>query len=210
VSKKFLFMALTMALVFALSGFAFAQDDDTAGDDDTTEGDPFSLTGTANGEYPVVLASETEYEFAFEVFNEGGGEVAIKNVAITLPTTSYAIGAYEETFDGVHDGYFWQAAFDEDTATISWEAFGATSSVEMGDIQEGDMLTFSFFATTDTEPNDGFSWVLTGDDAGATVVNGIWFFGEVADDDDTGPEPGDDDTDDGDDDDDDDSGGCGC
>ena len=216
-SKKFLFIALIMAFALAMSGVAFAQDDDAtdddvadddAADDDAVEEPVFHVEATAGGDYPVVLAADTEYEFAFDVFNDAGGDVAIKYVAITLPTTNYQIGDYDEEIEGSTDGFTWAAnEFDEDSATISWAAFGPTSSVEMGDIQEGDMLTFTFFATTDTEGTDGFNWVLTGDEADdPTMVAGIWSFGGTGDDDDddddTTPDEGDDD--------DDDSGGCGC
>ena len=201
VSKKFLLIALSMTFVFAMSTFALAQDDDA---------DPFSLTGTANGEYPLVLAPDTEYEFAFDVFNDSGSSVAIHKVDITLPTTDYVMGDYDFPpidADGDEVGGWQDAVFEG--GTISWEAFGATSSAEMGDIVEGDMLTFKFMATTDTDENgaatDGFAWVLTGNDAGATFVSGVFYFSGVP------PTPGDDDNDDVDsDDDDDDSGGCGC
>jgi hypothetical protein len=213
VSKKFLLIAMIMTFVFAMSGFAIAQDDDTAADDDddSAPADPFHLEGLANGEYPVVLEAEMQYEFAFDVFNDAGGDVKIKNVAITLPNTSYAMDDFEAEMDGVTEDYTWKAVYDEETATITWEAFGATSSVEMGDIAEGEMLTFSFLATTDADATDGFAWTITGDNDGDTSATDVFFFGgEPGDDDDTVPTDDDDDTVDGDDDDDDDSGGCGC
>ena len=176
-----------MVMVFAFSASAMAQD-------------VFHLEGTANGDSPpVTLAPETEYEFAFDVFNDAGGDVAIKAVAITLPTIAYVIGDFTETFPGIHDDFEWEAEYDEDTGTMLWEAFGSASSAEMGDIAEGDMLTFKFFATTDESGSDNFSWMITGDDNGATTAAGVFSFsGEVDDDDDD------------DDEDDDDDGGCGC
>ena len=181
-------LAVSMVMVFVFAGAVMAQED------------AFHLEGSADGDYPVDLAPTTEYEFAFEVFNDAGGDVAIKTVSITLPTTSYVLGDYDEMIEGVRDGFQWQGTFDEDTATLEWATFGPGSSAELGDIQEGDMLTFAFFATTDEEATDGFAWVLTGDDNGATTASGVlWFSG------DDGPIDGDDD-----DDDDDDDSGCGC
>lgn len=197
--KKFLLIALMMAAVFAMSGMVMAQDDDAT--------EVFGLTGTANGESSVALVAGTDYEFAFDVFNTSGGDVAIKKVDITLPNTNYVMGTYAAP-DAIHSDMEWTVEFDETTGTISWESSGtgAMSSAEIGDIAEGDMLTFSFMATTDDAATDGFAWLLTGDDAGATFVSGVWYFGGTDDD----VTPPDDDTVGDDDDDDNDSGGCGC
>ena len=181
--------------------------------------DAFHLEGTADGEFPVTLAPETAYTFAFDVFNDAGGDEAIKYVAITLPTTAYTMGTYAEETDGFNDGYTWFASYDVDSAAISWEAVGTPSSVETGDIGEGEMLTFAFMATTDVDATDGFDWLLTGD--AGTAVAGSLTFGEETDDDTTVDDDATDDDDDdvvpdddddtaGDDDDDDDDGGCGC
>lgn len=196
-SKKFLLIALMMASVFAMSGMVMAQDE------------PFGLTGTAGGASAVTLQPDTAYEFAFEVSNTAGGDVAIKKVDITLPNTSYVLGDYAAP-DALHpEDVEWGVEFDEDSGMISWETsgVGAMSSAEIGDIREGEMLSFSFMATTDADASDGFTWTLTGDDNGATMVSGIYTF-EGGDDDDVTPD--DDDTGDNGDDDDDDSGGCGC
>ncbi|MDP8225262.1 MAG: hypothetical protein P9L99_18015 [Candidatus Lernaella stagnicola] len=194
---------ILVAFVFVLSAsFAWAQEDDV-----------FGLTGTANGEFPATLAPDTEYSFAFDVFNSGGGDEAIKEVAITLPSMAYAIGEYLDEIPGVNTPeYVWQANFDEETSTMYWLATGATSSATTGDIGEGDMLTFSFYATTDADATDGFTYKLYGD-AAKTVVEGIWFFGETGDDDAVDDDAADDDDTadvDDDEDDDDDDGGCGC
>jgi hypothetical protein len=219
VSKKFLLLALTLGFVLALAPFALAQDDtadddaadDDAADDDVADddvADPFTLTGTANGNAPpLTLEANTAYEFAFDVFNASGGAVAIKKVDITLPSVAYVLDtANLHAPDALHpDNGSWAVDFDDISYTITWEFSGVVSSVEVGDIKEGEMLTFSFMATTDADATDGFAWVLTGDDQATTMVSDTFYFGdddETPPDDDTSPT--------GDDDDDDDSGGCGC
>ncbi|MDP8225259.1 MAG: hypothetical protein P9L99_18000 [Candidatus Lernaella stagnicola] len=190
--------------------------------------DVFNVVGgSANGQFPVALQPGTEYEFAFDVFNESGDSVSIIDVMITLPTTSYEVGAYNDITSGLHNNFYWEAWYDADTATMSWHSFNAVSSAEMGDLQEGDVFTFSFYAVTDEAGTDGFSWLLLGDDNGATQTAGVFVFGGVIDDDDDDDTFGDDDsdpdtmpplpTDDDDDtsgddegDDDDSDGGCGC
>ena len=179
---------VTLVLVFAFAATALAQEEE------------FHVEGAADNQFPIDLAPNTEYEFAFDVFNDAGGDVAVKEVSITLPSTSYTLGDYDMDLPGLGDEFTWEGEFDEDTATLNWVAIGPTSSAEMGDIREGEMLTFSFIAMTDTDASDGFSWVLRGDDGGATTLSGVFFFSGEDDDID-----GDDD-----DDDDDDDGGCGC
>lgn len=198
--KKCSVIALALALTLGVATFASAQDEDV-----------FGLTGKAGGEYPVVLENNTEYEFAFEVFNTNGGDVAIQKVEISLPNTNYALDSSALVApEALHSGNVWTVDWVSDSATIAWESMGGKgSSAEVGDIREGEVLTFTFTATTDSAKaaSDGFPWTLTGDDNGATVVSDVWTFaGGDGDDDDTS---GDDDSgDEGDDDDDDDS--CGC
>ena len=195
-SKKFLLLALAMTFVFASS--AFAQDD------------PFGLTGYADGQGPpLVLDNNTTYEFAFDVFNQSGGDVNIKMVEISLPTAGYELDEVAlEAPGALHPENEWDVSYDEGDFTITWESSGAghNSTADIGDIREGEMLQFSFVATTDSNKaaTDGFPYVLTGDDSGETVVQGLFEFGQAPadDDDDTGDED--------DDDDDNDSGGCGC
>ena len=218
-TKKFLWMALILAVLLAFSTVAFAQEDDDASDDDATGGGTFqdSIVTFTN---PTTLEADSTYQFEFEVFNAAEAEakkgIWIKKVEIVLPVGGYVLapdGEQPAAPDCLNAGDFcelWEAMFDSTNNTITWQSFGMVTTVEYGDIREQDVQTFAFIATTDAGPSDGFAWTLWGDDENFSFVEGIWnFFG----DDDTGPddddfEPDDDTSDQGDDDDD--SGGCGC
>lgn len=196
-SRKLLFIALAMTFTFAAS--AMAQDD------------PFGLTGYADGNMPpLVLDNNTEYTFAFDVFNQSGGDVAIQIVEITLPSDGYTLDEGDlEAPEALHPSeHEWDVDYDDDNYTIKWESSGAghNSTADLGDIREGEMLQFSFVATTDSNKaaTDGFAWTLTGDDNGETESSGFFEFGEAAPDDDDDSSGDDDDNDDND------SGGCGC
>jgi len=204
VFKKFLLIAL---MVCAMAVVAYAADDDASPtDDDATPADDdasppadddstdiFGLTGTAGGAYPVMLKANTQYDFAFDVFNKNGGTIAIKKVDISLPSKTYKVDGTVAAPKALHPTLgTWKADYAEATATITWEFQGMVSSAEVGDIKEGETLTFSFVATTDAAGTDGFAWTLTGDDAAATFVSGVWDFsgGEISPtDDDESPVP---------------------
>jgi len=206
---------LSWAVVFALcfAPLALAQDD------------PFGLVGYADGDSPpLTLHNDTEYEFAFNVFNQSGGEVAIRVVRITLPSNQYILDVHDLAApEALHAVCTWWVDYQEDSYTIIWESGGSGyySTAEIGDIREGEMLSFTFRATTDNNKaaTDGFPWTLTGDDGGATEVSDVFEFGPGSDDDDDDDDdymyPDDDESDDdfhgnGDDDDDDDDSSCGC
>ena len=61
-TRKVVLVLVSMVFVFSAS-VVLAQDAEL-----------FGLTGKAGGDYPVVLAPDTEYEFAFEVFNSAPAE----------------------------------------------------------------------------------------------------------------------------------------
>ena len=176
---------LAMALLLCLTTLAFALDDDTSDDDDDDDDDDdenrYHVEGTANGEFPINLAPDAAYAFAFDVFNDNGGPDAIQEVLIALPTTSYSVLSFDEQIEGLHFANRWYGSYNPYNATLLWESFGTVTSRETGDIYEGDMLTFSFVAVTDQDATDGFAWVLTG---AATVNTGTWYFGGPDDDDD--------------------------
>jgi len=238
VSKNFLLIALMVVLVFAVSGSVFAQEDDDASpadddaspvaDDDTSpvadddDGSPnWGVEGTADSNNPPVeLQPTTAYNFAFDVFNNGGVQAAIKKVKFELPAGYGLKDSDVQVPAALHpsDGH-WTKIVEELSATITWEFQGTESSVFLGDIKENDIQPFQFLATTDATGADGFKWTLTGDDGAgvgasdpyddASVSSGIFFFGQASDDDMSPPADDDDDVDhhdasSGS------SGGCGC
>ena len=222
-TKKFLWMALILSFVMAFSTMAFAQSDDDMGDDDAVADDDAAETtfedSTVTYTNPEALEANTPYTFEFQVFNaaqaatvKGEKGIWINKVEVVLPSTEYVLaeeGDQPMAPDCLNPGDFcdyWEAIFDSANNMITWQSFGMVTTVEYGDIREQDVQTFSFIATTDAGPADGFAWTLWGDDG--SFVEGIWNFGGDDDDtiDDDDITPTDDDSDDGDDDDD----GCGC
>ncbi|HPQ71297.1 MAG TPA: hypothetical protein PKW95_19375 [bacterium] len=216
-TKKFLLMALILSFVFVLSGLAFAQEDDDAADDDDDDAaddddDATFDDSTVEFTSPSALEANTPYEFQFQVFNAAAaasdkGEW-IKQVDMVLPDGYLVDDTNLEGPACLHPGDYcdgsWDVQFDATSATITWQSFGIVTTEEYGDIREQDVQTFTFNATTDEGPTDGFNWILTGDEG--SVVSGTAYIGG-ADDDDITP---DDDTDNGGNDDDDDDDGCGC
>jgi len=224
VTKKFLWMALILSFVLAFSTVAFAQSDDDAGDDDVVVDDDAAGTtfedSTVIFTNPAELDANAEYTFEFQVFNaaqaatdKGEKGIWINKVEVVLPNTEYILAGEDDqpmAPDCLNSGDYcdyWEAIFDSTNNMITWQSFGMVTTVEYGDIREQDVQTFSFIATTDAGPTDGFAWTLWGDDG--SFVEGIWDFG--VDDDDTDIDdditPDDDDSGDSGDDD---SGGCGC
>ena len=218
-TKKFLWMTLILSLALVFSAVAYAQEDDDAADDDVVADDDAADddfdASTVAFTNPVGLDANTTYTFEFEVFNaaeavtKGEKGIWINKVEMVLPSEDYVLAGDEEqpeAPDCLNAGDYcddWEAIFDSTNNMITWQSFGMVTTVEYGDIREQDVQTFSFIATTDADPTDGFAWTLWGDNG--AFVQGIWNF--------PGPEPDDDDiTPDDDDggDDDDDSGGCGC
>jgi len=189
---------LSLWLLLLISSTAWAQDD------------PFGLSGYADGDGPpLILQDNTTYEFAFDVFNFSGGDVAIQKFDITLPSPDYILDEVTLSApEALHPDRIWIVDYDADHYTVFWESIcaGASNSANLGDIREGEILQFQFIATTDSNKaaTDGFLWVLTGDD-GETVATGLFeFAGDPSDDDDNNT------TDEDEDDDDDSNGSCGC
>ena len=219
-TKKFLWMALILSFALAFSAVAFAQeDDDVLADDDVVADDDAAGTtfedSTVTFTNPAAIDANTQYTFEFQVFNaaqevtKGEKGIWINKVEMVLPSEEYVLAEEGQPIepDCLHSEYcdYWEAIFDYSNNVITWQSFGMVTTVEYGDIREQDVQTFSFIATTDAGPTDGFAWTLWGDDE--SFVEGEWEFGGVVDDDTIEP---DDDVDVDDDGDDDDSGGCGC
>ena len=215
-TKKFLWLALILSLVWVGAAYAQDADDDAADDDVAASFADSSVTFTA----PDALEANTEITFEFQVFNaapvpEGDDAgIGIKQVDLVLPSADYVYADEQPAAPmPLHPDKVakWEVSFDSANQTITWQTFGVVSTEEFGDIREQDVLTFSFVATTDGGPTDGFAWTLYGDDTAGSTVSGTWFFG---DDDTTDDDIVDDDTvPDDDNDDNNDSGGgggCGC
>jgi hypothetical protein len=206
--KKLICPLLLLVMVFALTALAAAEDDDSAttdddsfADDDSGEATTFE-DSTLDFFNPTALDAEVEYLFEFIVENkatpiEGEKLNWIKAVELTLPS-GYTVNEEDEEAltapDPLHSPEVeedpelqidrWEVMFDPDSTTITWQAFGVVTSVEFGDIREGETLPFAFKATTDAVPTDGFAWVLRGDEG--VDVSGISYIEDE--------EPGDDDT----------------
>jgi len=203
-------------MVFAVATVAAAQDDDATADDDTGGGAATTFEDSYLDFQPVaVFEANSTYEFSVDVHNmataASGGQKEklewIKKVELTMASTDYAVDeanltAPDPLYPAETD--HWDVLLDPTTQKITWEAFGVVSSVEYGDIREGDVLTFTFTATTDAGPSDGFEWLLVGDMG--TPVSGKAYVKEGPSDDDAfgdddnanaGESSGD-------------SGGCGC
>ena len=186
-------------------------DDDDAVDDDDDDGGTF-YDSDIEITNPLALEADSQFEFTINVTNattlgEEKGDW-IYQVDLTMASQDYVVSEedlsapaplYGATGDDTEIDR-WEASFDVNTATITWQAFGVVTTVNIGDIREGDFLSFQFVATTDSVPSDGFMWVLYSDEG--NVVSGTAYVGEEPDIDD------DDDTAGGGDDDDD--SGCGC
>jgi len=201
---------LPLVMVLAMIGFAAAADDDSAPADDDS-GTTF-MDSTLDFTSPQAIEASTEYEFIFDVTNKAMPLKAdqekqewIKKVDLAMPTADYAVNQdalvapdplHGDASEGDYRIDHWDVLFNPDTNAITWTAFGVATSVEYGDIREGDVLSFTFKATTDAIPTDGFAWTPYGDMG--DNVNGIAYIVEQGDDDDSGPD--DDDTGDDDDD----------
>ena len=225
-------LLLLFSFILVMSSVAMAQDDDddndTTGDDDSADDDSADdddfYSSELYFESPSALEPSETYEFMFTVVNhaiapDDKGIVKgdwINQVDLTMPSTDYLVDEsqltapiplYGDTGDETEIEK-WEVSFDHNTTTITWQAFGVVTSVNYGDIREGDFLSFQFVATTDAEPTGTwesetpFLWVLYSDEG--NTVAGEAYIGEQIDDDDD-----DNDADKGDDDDDS-GGGCGC
>ena len=220
-TRRLLILMLIVGLSLALTTLAFAADDDDELDDDEADDDEADDDDATGGTFyestveftnPLALDADTQYEFTIVVTNAATpGEKKgdwINQVDLTMASQDYIVDdenltapspLYGDTGDETEIDR-WEASFDANTATITWQAFGVVTSVAYGDIREGDFLSFQFVATSDSVPTDGFLWVLYTDEE--NFVSGTAYVGEEPDDDDTA-----DDDDSGDDDDD---SGCGC
>jgi len=222
--KRMLFWVLVLGLTLAFASIAIAQDDDdtatddddTAADDDDTAADDDDDTGGEDGFFastveftePTALTPSEQLLFTFTVTNNAvAGEAKgdwINQVDLTMPSQDYVVDEESLTApDPLHtaDVEKWEVSFDPTTVTITWQTLAAATSMNYGDIREGEWLAFEFTATTDAEATDGFDWALYSDE-GNIVTGTAWI--EVPDDDDDDTDVGDDD-----DDDDDDAGCCG-
>ncbi len=221
-------MVLAMSsLAFAQDDDTMADDDDTMADDDADDdvnddadddvnddadddsGDSFAAAGEFLS--PDALGASEEYEFNFRVENTSNTinnpDNWICEVDLFMPSGDYSLA--EDMIadpDALHSGEWSHEVeySEENKATIMWMHSGLNASSSMVcDIHEGEALEFSFRATTDEGPTDGFDWRALS--AGGEWATDQAFVSGDDDDDDTD----DDDVDAGDDDDDDDD-GCGC
>ncbi|MCB1153153.1 hypothetical protein KDL45_05845 [bacterium] len=230
--EKFLLlmMVLLLSALFAVPAFASGDDDDdddtadddtvdddvadddVADDDDDDDDDDNGSDFDAALEFnaPTALDPDFSYQFTFSVTNNSAPSASERNwiylVEVFMPSLDYKISSGIFEPESSHGGA-WDAMSLEDESGvpgIQWIHTAMTStSGAIGDIEEGDFLTFSFEATTDSQATDGFEWRLLSDNDDS-VVTGTSYIGEGDDDDDDDTEPvGDDD------DDDDDDGGCG-
>jgi hypothetical protein len=165
---------------------------------------------------PPDIDPETQYQFVFTVTNAAkpGTEKCdwIQQVDLTMPSADYAVDKIDEPNPLHQETENWESYFDANTATITWSSYYVNPRAMMlGDIREGESLSFSFTATTDSQEDGTFIWLLTGDE-GNSVAGESWFDDDDDvigddDDDDDAVAPADDDQDD---DGDDDGGNCGC
>ena len=220
-TRRLLFLMLIIGLSLAMTTLAFAadddddndavDDDDDAVDDDDDAGGTF-YDSTVEFTNPPALEADTQYEFTINVTNatmlgEEKGDW-IYQVDLTMASQDYVVSEEELTAPAPLYGATgddteidrWEASFDVNTATITWQAFGVVTTVNIGDIREGDFLPFQFVATADSVPSDGFMWVLYSDEG--NVVSGTAYINEEE----PTPEVDDDDAAG----DDDDDSGCGC
>jgi len=176
-------MFLSLALFLVLASTTFAQDTDIDDDAAVSFADS-SVTLTE----PPYFCANTEYTFKIQVFNAAAipepGEIGIgiKQIDYILPSADWT---YHE--DGqplppapLHPEKVekWALSFDPAMQTITWQTISLVSTGEYGDIREQDVLGFSFIATTDGGPTDGFAWTLFGDDAAGSTVSGTWFWSD--------------------------------
>jgi hypothetical protein len=196
-------------------------DDSMDDDDDTGPDDDDFFSSTLKFDSPAALEAEQEYEFVFTVTNASVEEPEksdwINQVDLTMPSQDYVVNEeelsapvplYGDTGDEFEIDR-WEVSFDPNTSTITWQCFGVVTSINYGDIREGDFLSFQFVATTDAVPTGtieseiGFDWILYSDEG--NMVTGTSYIGQDDDDDDDDNDtvPGDDDDDSG-------GGGCGC
>lgn len=151
---------------------------------------------------PDSLEPSVQYQFEFTVYNNATAESDwIYKIGLTLPSKDYdvdidAVAPPNPLHPLAND--YWDVGFNPSNATITWEIYGVTTSGPVGDIREGEQLSFSFVATADAKATDGFFWSLFGDQG--NVAQGTAVIGSAADDDDDAdddtPEPNDDDGDD--------------
>lgn len=178
---------LLMSLAFSTAALAQYDDDDdyVMDDDDSTSFND----STVEVIEPTELPPDTMLLFSFLVTNmeqPGGGKGEwIYMVDLSMPSANYMV---EEASLTAPDPLYpsetdrWEVSFDPNTVTISWQAMGLSTSVEYGDIREGDNLTFEFEAITDADATDGFLWTLFGDMG--TAVSGVVYVTDGSDDDD--------------------------
>jgi len=219
-TQRIVMLAFCLFLLFALVECADDSDDDDDDDfivdddddDDDTGDEIFEIVGRADGDPGALLYGDTAYDFEFEVWtNEGAGE-AIRKVILTLPDPDYDLdlNTLVPPTPLAHEGETtgsWQASYDAEAYTITYEYLDAAGAAGVGNIRAGEHLVFSFSATTDPgffEYDIGyvaqsvFAYALTGDGEPPTLVKGKYsFLTPTGADDDT---TGDDDTTAGDDD----------
>ena len=158
---------------------------------------------------PANIEPNTTYDFSFTVSNndtEPDGEWIYK-VSMTMPIQNYNVDQSNiQVPDPIHPDVidYWEADFNPNNSTITWQTTTTVTAVFLGDIRETEQLSFTFRATTDNNPTDGFFYRLSGDKGGVTGGM-IWLDTQDPDDDDDDSTNDDDflDDDDSDDDDDD-------
>ena len=208
--RKWFVLMLALGLLLAFSGASFAQNDDDATDDDDDETEDGFFASTLEFTEPTALEANTQLLFTFVVTNNAvAGETKgdwINQVDLAMPSLDYvvdeeALAAPDPLNGDTGDDYEidqWEVQFDPTTVTITWSTLCTVTSMNYGDIREGESLAFQFTATTDADATDGFAWVLYSDEE--NIHTGTAYIeGAPDDDDDTGDDDEDDDDD-----------GCGC
>jgi len=135
---------------------------------------------------PNNLTPNTTYDFTFTVYNNAtapDGEW-IHQVSMTMPSQDYIVDeVYILAPNPLHPDVvdYWETGFNPSNVTITWLVSGVVTETIIGDIREGEQLSFTFRATTDMDTTDGFFWKLHGDKGG--VIGGMAWVGDADDDD---------------------------
>jgi hypothetical protein len=140
------------------------------------------------------LTADTTFGFGFYAMNaaeQNTPDKWIYKIEVYLPSADYEVDETSVTAPGVLHGndpdyptdeWLWNYNDDPDGPSIVWMNTSPVTSEQIGDLRAGESLTFTFRATTDAVPTDGFHWALTS--AGGDFVTGVSYIGLAPDDDD--------------------------
>ena len=176
-------LALLFCLILWLPSYTRAEDEDIP-DEDIEADDRIGFSSEAEAVSPGAIAPLTQYEFSFVVHNTSSNSYVqrwIGTVDLFMPSMGYVVDLDNVSEpDGLHFGT-WQFAYYEAYGRqhLTWRNLGMWRTF-FGDIREGEHLEFSFIATTDEGPTDGFQWKTIAD-SGEMAIG--WFFVGIADDD---------------------------